>query len=442
MEIFALLIVIVLLILSISRWGVHPFLALLVFGLIYGTACGIDPTESVSLLLEGFAKTLQWVAVIMIFGAMIGEIANETGGAERIAHATLRVAGPKRLPAAMGVTGYIISIPVFVDVAYIMMQSVTEALAARSKQKILAVGLSLVAGLTATHALMPPTPGPLAVAGILEAQLGRMILINFFVAMAAMTGGVLWAALYCKKVELDYDRELREQHAQADQDDLTTPTAGATLLALLPIFVPLILIAIRSFLGEEHSGSPLGVFRFLGTPFVALLIGVLLALAQYGKGFSMKRLGAVTERSIEKAALVIMITGAGGAFGHVIRSSGITDQIGAYASDAGGLGFLFPFILASVFTTTTGSITVSMITTASIVTPLMPALGISPEMTAALIGSGSFCVFHVNSSFFWLLNRLHKVPAETLLRTYTIQSLFMGVFGVVAVFILWLFGLR
>ena len=162
MDIYLLLIVIILLIFSISRWKVHPFLALLVFGLIYGIACGIDPVESVGLLLEGFAKTLQWIAVIMIFGAMIGEIANETGGAERIAHTTLRVAGTKRLPVAMGVTGYIISIPVFVDVAYIMMQSVTEALAVKSKRGILAVGLSLVAGLTATHALMPPTPGPLA----------------------------------------------------------------------------------------------------------------------------------------------------------------------------------------------------------------------------------------------------------------------------------------
>jgi GntP family gluconate:H+ symporter len=441
MEIYLLLIVIILLVFSISRGKVHPFLALLGFGLFYGIASGIDPVESVSLLLEGFAKTLQWIAVIMIFGAMIGEIANETGGAERIAHATLKVAGKKRLPLAMGVTGYIISIPVFVDVAYIMMQSVTEALAVQSKQRILMVGLSLVAGLTATHALMPPTPGPLAVAGILDAQLGRIILINSFVAMSAMTGGLLWAVVYCKRIDLAYDQQLKEQHGSSNDDELAAPTVGATLLSLLPIFVPLILIAIRSFLSADQESVLVEAFLFLGTPFVALSIGVLLALLQYGRDLCMERVAKVAERSIEKAALVIMITGAGGAFGHVIRSSGVTDEISAFAVDAGGIGFLFPFLLASVFTTTTGSITVSMITTASIVTPLIPALGISPEMAAALIGCGSFCVFHVNSSFFWLLNRLHKVPPSVLLRTFTMQSLFMGLFGLLAVFALRIFGL-
>ncbi len=229
-DLWLLLVVVVLLIVSISRWNVHPFLALLVFGLLYGIASGIAPAESVGLLMEGFANTLKWIAVIMIFGAMIGEIANETGGAERIAHATLRVAGEKRLPAAMGVTGYVISIPVFVDVAYIMMQSVTEALAVRSERGILVVGLSLVAGLTATHALMPPTPGPLAVAGILDAQLGRIILINFFVALSAMTGGVLWAVLYCKRIELDYDRELQKQHDLPNDDELAAPKAGARIV--------------------------------------------------------------------------------------------------------------------------------------------------------------------------------------------------------------------
>ena len=443
MQLFILFATVVLLLLSIGRWGVHPFLALLVFGLLFGISSGLGPVESVDLLMEGFAKTLQWIGVIMVLGAMIGEIANETGGAERIARSTLKLSGEKRLPHAMALTGYIISIPVFVDVAYIMMQTVTEALAARSKQNILVVGLSLTAGLTATHALMPPTPGPLAVAGILEGQLGRIILINFFVAFSAMAGGLAWAMFYCRKVELDYDREIRERYAlSTDDDGSATSQTGSTWLSLLPIFVPLILIAISSFVGQQQEGAWVTLLRFLGTPFVALSIGVMLALLQYGKDFSMGRVAKVAERSIEKAALVIMITGAGGAFGHVIKNSGVTETISAYAADAGGVGFLFPFLLASVFTTATGSLTVSMITTASIVSPLMPALGISPEMTAALIGSGAFCVFHINSSFFWLLNRLHKAPPAVLLKTFTMQSLCMGLGGLAAVMVLRLCGLK
>jgi GntP family gluconate:H+ symporter len=443
MQLFILFATVALLLLAIGRWRVHPFLALLVFGLLFGISSGLGPVESVDLLMEGFAKTLQWIGVIMVLGAMIGEIANETGGAERIARSTLKLSGEKRLPQAMALTGYIISIPVFVDVAYIMMQTVTEALAARSKQNILVVGLSLAAGLTATHALMPPTPGPLAVAGILEGQLGRIILINFFVAFSAMAGGLAWAMFYCRRVELDYDREIRERYAlSTDDDQSATSQAGSTWLSLLPIFVPLILIAISSFIGQDQAGGLVTLLRFLGTPFVALSIGVLLALLQYGKDFSMVRVAKVAERSIEKAALVIMITGAGGAFGHVIKNSGVTETISAYAADAGGVGFLFPFLLASVFTTATGSLTVSMITTASIVSPLMPALGISPEMTAALIGSGAFCVFHINSSFFWLLNRLHKAPPAVLLKTYTMQSLCMGLGGLAAVMLMRLCGLR
>lgn len=442
MQIYVLLAVVILLILSISLGKVHPFLALLGFGLLYAIGAGMDPIASVGLLLEGFAKTLQWIGVIMVLGAMIGEVANETGGAQRIARATLRIAGEKRLPAAMGVTGYIIAIPVFVDVAYIMMQSVTEALAVRGKRKILVVGLSLAAGLTATHALVPPTPGPLALAGILDARLGRMILANSFVAFSAMVGGVLWAALFCRNIPLDYDQEIRQVSRSPRQDEWDQPKVGPTLLALLPILVPLMLISVRAFVGKDPHGDWLDGFRFLGTPLIAMAIGVLLSLLQYGANLRMETVANVTQRSIEKAALVIMVTGAGGAFGHVIGSSQVTKTISDMAADAGSVGFLFPFLLASVFTTTTGSITVSMITSASIVGPLTPALGMSPEMAAALIGSGSFCVFHVNSSFFWLLNRLHKVPPWTLLKTYTLQSLWMGVFGLLAVLVLRAFGMR
>jgi len=442
MDIIILISVVVCLILSISVWKLHPFLALLGWGFVYGIASGVGPVESINLLLEGFANTLKWIALIMIFGAMIGEIANETGGARCIAQSTMKAAGKDKLPAAMGFTGYIISIPVFVDVAYIMMQSVTEALAARSRKGILVVGLSLVAGLTATHALMPPTPGPLAVAGILEANLGHLILINAFVSMAAMAGGLAWAVWYCRKVNLPYDQELQKRFLSTKVDHEEKDECPNLVLALLPILVPLILIALRAFLSEQNTSPFTQVIGFLGIPLVAIMVGVLLALLQYGRALKLDRLGKLTERSIEKAALVIVITGAGGAFGHLIRSSGITDTISSFVDDPGYLGFLLPFILASVFTTTTGSLTVSMITTASIIMPFGSSLGISPAMTAALIGSGSFCVFHINSSFFWLLNRLHKIPPTILLRTYTLQSLCMGLSGLLAVIFLRLCGLK
>jgi GntP family gluconate:H+ symporter len=440
MELTIFIFTLLLLILSIARFKVSPFLALLLFGLIYGISSGIGFSESLNLLLEGFAKTLRWIALIMIFGTIIGEILNETGGSELIAHSTLNTLGKKRLPATMGLTGYIISIPVFVDVAYIMMQSVTEALTARSNRNILGVGLSLVAGLTATHALLPPTPGPLAVAGILEADLGKIILINFIVALSAMTAGLLWATYYCSKIRLAYDDKIQKEH-KGKEEIINKNKFHKKLFSFLPILIPLLLIAVSSFLDTENGRNFNKVFIFLGRPVIALAIGIFIALFNYGRDFNMKKLTRTTEKSIEKSALVIMITGAGGAFGNIIQSSGIVDIISEFSALAGNFGFLFPFLLAALFTTTTGSLTVSMITSASIVMPLLPSLGMSPQLAAALIGSGSFCVFHVNSSFFWLLNKLHNIPVNILLRTFTLQSLFMGFGGLLCIVALKFLGI-
>lgn len=439
MELLVFLIVLVLLILSIAKFRLSPFLALLFWGLVYGILSGINPAQALSVLLDGFAQTLRWIAVIMIFGTLIGEILNETGHSRQIADSTLQAFGEKKLPAAMGATGFIISIPVFVDVAYIMMQSVTEALTVKSRRNILSVGLSLVAGLTATHALMPPTPGPLAVAGILNAELGIVILVNFVVALFAMAAGLAWAVYYCRRIKLAYDDKIQNQYA-GDPDQNKEGKQNNFLISIMPILVPLILIGVSSFIPAETDNRWWRILSFVGEPFVALAIGVLLALFQFGKNFQMRRFTKLTEKSIEKAALVIMITAAGGAFGHIIQESGIVDKISGFTQYAGNLGFLFPFLLAALFTTTTGSLTVSMITTASVVMPLLPALNMSPQLAAALIGSGSFCVFHVNSSFFWLLNRLHDVPSGILLKTFTVQSLCMGLGGLFSVILMRIFG--
>lgn len=439
MELLVFLIVLVLLILSIAKFRLSPFLALLFWGLVYGILSGINPAQALTVLLDGFAQTLRWIAVIMIFGTLIGEILNETGHSKQIADSTLKSFGERKLPAAMGVTGFIISIPVFVDVAYIMMQSVTEALTFKSRRNILSVGLSLVAGLTATHALMPPTPGPLAVAGILNAELGIVILVNFVVALFAMAAGLAWAVFYCRRIKLAYDDKIQNQYA-GGPDKNKEGKQNNFLISILPILVPLILIGISSFIPAETDNRLWRILAFVGEPFVALAIGVLLALFQFGKNFQMRRFTKLTEKSIEKAALVIMITAAGGAFGHIIQESGIVDKISGFTQYAGNLGFLFPFLLAALFTTTTGSLTVSMITTASVVMPLLPALNMSPQLAAALIGSGSFCVFHVNSSFFWLLNRLHDVPSGILLKTFTVQSLCMGLGGLFSAILMRIIG--
>jgi GntP family gluconate:H+ symporter len=238
---------------------------------------------------------------------------------------------------------------------------------------------------------------------------------------------------------LDYDDKIQHQYSGKSGRN-KEEKRNNFLLSILPILVPLILIGISSFIPATTEDRWWKILTFVGEPFIALAIGVLLALFQFGKKFQMRRVTKLTEKSIEKAALVILITAAGGAFGHIIQKSGIVDKISGFTRYAGNLGFLFPFLLAALFTTTTGSLTVSMITTASVVMPLLPALNMSPQLAAALIGSGSFCVFHVNSSFFWLLNRLHDVPSGILLKTFTVQSLCMGIGGLFSVILMRIFG--
>jgi GntP family gluconate:H+ symporter len=435
----ALVVILLLLILAVSKWKVHPFIALILAALSLGLCLGLGGPKTVDVLLEGFSNTLKWIAIVVILGAFIGEVLRETGGALRISNAVVKWVGERKLPWAMGITGYLVSIPVFVDVAYIVLQPITEALAVRSKRPVLVIGLALTAGLTVSHTLIPPTPGPLAVASLLEANIGRLLLINAFVGAFAVVGGILWASRFCKQFYLPYDEQLSDISAESEADQTELPGKQPVLLDLLPILVPIFLMALGAFYQREEGliGEVVGL---ISMPMIAVLIGAAIAWLQFNRSSKKTTASQLVEQAIIKSALVIMITGAGGAFGYIIRESGMQDSLATFFSGLPFLGFLLPFLIAAVLTTATGSITVSLIGTASIVGPLAGTMPYSPEMMAALIGCGSFCVFHANSSFFWLLNRLHEVPVDILYRTYTLQSLVMGLSGLIGVSILWLLG--
>ncbi len=440
-DLFALLFIIILLVVAISRWNIHPFIALLLAGIALGPATGMPFQETVTHLLDGFGSILKWIGIVMVLGTVIGEILNQTGASTRIANCILKVVGEKRLPLAMGLTGYVISIPVFIDVAYIMLQSITEALAVKSKRPILVVGLCLVAGLTTSHALIPPTPGPLAVAGILKADLGKVILVNSFVGLFTLSGGLLWAVVYCQRFRIPYDDDLAQKLGQQTPDIPQKNSLLLTSFSFAPILLPLLFIAGASFISKESGHWYKKTIQFAGSPVIALLIGMFVASLMLKRGSRLKKSRQILDQSIEKSAIVIMVTGAGGAFGGVIKATGMGPQIADMVIRLGIPGLLFPFLLAAALTTATGSLTVSMTVSASIVLSMMPQLGLSPELAVALICCGAFCVFHVNSSFFWLLNRLHHIPPTTLYRTYTLQSLCMGLSGLAGVFLLHFLGL-
>ncbi|MEM6807062.1 MAG: GntP family permease, partial [Bacteroidota bacterium] len=378
-KLLILTLIIILLIFSISKWKLHPFIALILAALGLGISLGLGGKESVEFLLQGFGNTMKWIAIVVILGAFIGEVLNESGGARRIATSVLNWVGEKNLGGAMGITGYLISIPVFVDVAYIILQPITEALSVKSKRPVLVLGLSLTAGLTVAHTLIPPTPGPLAVASLLKVDLGKMLLINLVVGVVAMTGGIIWATKFCKNYWLEYDKQI----AGREQDDKPEGFLKASVMAdLLPILVPILLMALGAFLGFEKASFPAQILAFISTPMIAVLIGAGIAGIQFIQRGSQKRINELIEQAIVKSALVIMITGAGGAFGNIIRESGIDSSLSAFFISYPTLGLMLPFLLAAVLTTSTGSITVSLIASASILGPIASEMNYSPEIMA------------------------------------------------------------
>ncbi len=429
-----------LLIISISKFKLHPFIALLLTAMGLGVSLGLGGVKTTEVLLQGFSETLRWIAIIIILGAFIGEVLQENGGAFRISNKIIKWAGEKKLPWAMGFTGYIISIPVFVDVAYILLQPVIESLSAKSKKPVLFIGLALTAGLTVSHTLIPPTPGPLAVASLLGVDIGRMILVNGIVALFAMTGGILFVTFFVKNAWIEYDKKITTVAGTEKPFSEKSPEQVNFILDLLPILVPIVLIGAGSFLNFDSETIFSKIVDFVTVPLVAVLIGAFIACFQLGKNNRKTTINRLVEQAIIKSALVIMITGAGGSLGFVIKESGIQNEIIAVFTDFPFLGIMLPFLVASLLTVSTGSITVSLVGTASMVGPIAAILPASPEIIAALIGSGAFIVFHANASFFWLLNRLHEVPPKVLYKTYTVQSLVMGLSGLAGVFLLKLLG--
>lgn len=441
MRVFSLVVVLVVLLLSITKFQIHPFLALVVSSLLLGLVVGLSPMGTIEAFLDGFASTMKWIGVVIVLGALIGDLLNQSGGTLKIARTILNVVGAKRLPLAMGITGYIVSIPAFVDIAYIMLKPIVDVLAAKAHRNVLVVGLSLTAGLTASHALLPPTPGPLATAAILHADIGRVIMINVVVAAFAVTGGLLWATLYCRRVHLPYDDELSKKMETAATDEQGDDDSSSSFgLAIAPILLPLVLIAAGAFLGSEDETALSGVVRFFSTPVVALLCGVLVGTLLLRRGTRRASLSRLVERSIEQSAVVLMITAAGGGFGAVIKATGVGDDIAAVFAHAHLPPILFPFLMAATLTTATGSLTVSMVTSSSVVASMLPSLGLSAEFAVALIGAGSLCIIHANSSFFWLLSRLHDVPPHILYRTYSMQSVCMSLGGLLGALGLHLLG--
>jgi len=436
---FALIIVVILMILAATKFNFHPFLSLLLAAIVMGFVGGLSESEVISTLMNGFGKTLGSIGIIIAFGTIIGAYLEKSGGAKTLANYILQIIGKKRAALAMNITGFIVSIPVYCDSGFIILSPLNKAISKSTKIPLVVLGVSLAAGLYATHVFVPPTPGPLAAAAALDADLGLVILLGLVVAIPVSLVGLLWAKYIGNKLEL---KNITEE----DIAEIKVEKLPKTRLAFSPIIVPILLIALKSI--SNYPTHPFGegtfssILNFIGNPVIALFFGIFLAFNLKDHRSKETHNNWVTS-GLKEAGIIILITGAGGAFGAILRATGIGEVIGASFSNM-NIGLLLPFIIAAVLKSAQGSSTVAIITTAAIIAPTLESFGLDSALGRALtvlsVGAGAMTVSHLNDSFFWVVAQFTKMDTATALKSQTLSTFFQGLSGIIIVMLIgWIF---
>ncbi|EGR2473247.1 GntP family permease [Vibrio cholerae] len=442
--ILILLAIIAFIVLVTTTFKVHPFLALLLAAFLGAFAYGLPADTIAKTITIGFGGILGYIGLVIVLGTIIGVILEKSGAAITMADTVIKLLGERFPTLTMSIIGYIVSIPVFCDSGFVILNSLKESLAKRLATSSVAMSVALATDLYATHTFVPPTPGPIAAAGNLglESQLGLVIAIGLFVAAVAAIAGMLWANRF-QAVEADIidSQESPKQDWQALKASYgQLPSASQ---AFAPIFVPILLICFGSI--AKFPSFPFGqgmlfeVLGFLGQPLTALLIGLLLAVRLLKSADKVAEFGERISQGITAAAPILLITGAGGAFGAVLKATPLADYLGTTLS-ALGVGIFMPFIVAAALKSAQGSSTVALVTTSALVAPLLGQLGLDSEMGRALtvmaIGAGAMTVSHANDSFFWVVSQFSRMSVGLAYRAQTMATLVQGGTAMAVVYVL------
>ncbi len=429
-----LIIIITAIIIATTKFKLHPFLTLLLAGIVMGLLSGLNANDVLTRLTEGFGSTLKNIGIVIALGTVIGTFLEKSGGAGAMAAAVLKLVGERRSPLAMSITGYIVSIPVFCDSGFVILSALNKALSRKTGLSLAVLAVALATGLYSTHVFVPPTPGPLAAAANIGADIGLIILLGLVVAIFTTLAGLLWALIFARRFQIVPD-PVAEPSLQAEQQ----PGTG---LSFAPLIIPIILISLKSV--AEYPTAPFGggsmkaIFSFIGHPVMALLIGVFLSFALKRDGSGQSYFDWFSN-GLKNAGAIILITGAGGAFGNVLRATNIGDTLGQNLAQY-QLGIFLPFLISALLKTAQGSSTVALITTSALVSPLLAPLGLDAPVAKALvvlaIGAGSMTVSHVNDSYFWVVAQFSNMNTSTALRCHTLATLVQGLVGAMVIAIL------
>ncbi len=438
-SILLLVLSVLLIILLTVRLKVHPFLALLAAAIFFALFSGMTLDNIVTMVNDGFGVTLGKIGIVIVLGVIIGAFLEHSGGAYKLAEVVLRVIGKKRVHEAMGIVGFIVSIPVFADSGFIILNPLNKSLTKRAGLSIVGTATALILGLMITHVLVPPTPGPIAAAGIIGADVGLVMLVGLIIGLLSLVVAIIYCKRMGKTKFIDPNPEVTDEVIAEKMKE-----APSAFKSFLPILIPILLIVGKSIMeftmleGQEPS-NVVKFVSFIGSPIIALIIGMLFAFL-LPKKWDNEMLATTgwVGKALADASNIILITGAGGIFGTILQNSGIAEVL-ADALSGSNLGIWLPFLLCAAIKTAQGSSTVALITTASIVAPLLATMGFSTEIDKALvvaaIGAGAMVVSHANDSGFWILTQFSGIDVKTGYRVYTLGTLVVGTFAALCVFV-------
>tara|TARA_R110000868_G_scaffold304437_15_gene565226 strand:- start:28038 stop:29384 length:1347 start_codon:yes stop_codon:yes gene_type:complete len=429
-----------LLLVLILKFRLQAFIALLIVSILVGLAAGLNAEEIIQTVIEGMGSTLGYVATVIGLGVIFGSILEHSGGASIIANTMIKKLGVERAPTAMVISGFIVAIPVFFEVAFIILVPIIYALQKQTGKSLLLYAIPLLAGLAVTHAFIPPTPGPIAVASIIGADLGWVILLGSIVGFpTAIISGLFFGRYISKKMHIEAPEEFVKAFVQPNNK---LPSIASVIII---IGIPIVLILLNTttsssvFLSGLISPFGLSTIALLGHPISALIVANLLAWYFIGikRGFTKEQLSEITTKSMMPAGAVILLTGAGGVFKQVLVDTGAGTALAETMAHYGIPVILLAYLAAVAVRVLQGSATVAMITAAGLVSPLIIGLSLSNLELAIIvisIAAGASIMSHVNDSGFWLVSQYLGLSEKETFKSWTAMTTILSLTGFTIVF--------
>ena len=417
------------------RFKIKPFLTLLIASFLFGIFLKIDILETLYLISKGFFSIVLIIGPIIVIGTVLGKFLNETGISKKMVNTFISYFGIDNIPLSLNLIGLIISIPVFCDAAFILMSSIVKDLSRITKKNIILLSVCLATGLYSAHVFIPPTPGPIAASAIINADIGLLFLIGIVVGIIVSISGYVWMKFLFKK-------EFKIKSVEIKSHDFTS---DRSIVSFLPVIVPILLISTSTIIKypklDINQLPFLKIFEIIGKPEIALLIGFIMTLI-FLKKDEIQSTPQWIIKSLKNSFGILLITGAGGALGYIIRESGIIDNLNL--NIATGLASIFSvFILATIIKTIQGSSTVAIVTTCAITAPILQSIGMTSELEKVIliisIGSGAMTISHVNDSYFWVVTKYSNIEMNDVLKYFSSATLIQGLTGLVLSIFIFIF---